>query len=154
MAHTPSERLAELGLTLPAPPRPAGSYAPVLVEGNLAWVSGQIVARDGTVLFPGKVDTEVSASQAHEVARLATLQGLSALADTLGSVDRIRRVVRVGVYVASSPAFTQQHEVGNGATELLIELFEQAGRSSRASVGVTSLPLNAPVEVEMVVAFD
>ncbi|MCI4330784.1 MAG: RidA family protein [Thermoplasmata archaeon] len=154
MARSPSERLAELGLTLPTPPRPAGSYAPVVVEGNQAWVSGQIVARDGSVLFPGKVDSEVSAAQAREVARLATLQALSALSDTLGSIDRIRRVLRVGVYVASTPTFTQQHEVGNGATELLIELFEEAGRAARASVGVQALPLNAPVEVEMLVAFD
>jgi enamine deaminase RidA (YjgF/YER057c/UK114 family) len=154
MARTASERLAELGLTLPPPPRPAGSYAPVVVEGRQAWVSGQIVARDGSVLFPGKVDSEVSAAQAREVARLATLQALSALSDTLGSIDRIRHVLRVGVYVASTSTFTQQHEVGNGATELLIELFEEAGRGARASVGVQSLPLNAPVEVELLVAFD
>jgi enamine deaminase RidA (YjgF/YER057c/UK114 family) len=126
----------------------------VVVDGNRAWVSGQIVARDGSVLFPGKVDAEVSPAQAREVARLATLQALSALAHTLGSLDRIRRVLRVGVYVASIPTFTQQHEVGNGATELLIEVFEEAGRAARASVGVQSLPLNAPVEVELLVAVD
>jgi enamine deaminase RidA (YjgF/YER057c/UK114 family) len=154
MTQSPSERLADLGLRLPAPPRAAGSYAPVVVDGTHAWVSGQIVARDGSVLFPGKVDENVSAAQAQEVARLATLQGLSALSETLGSIDRIRRVLRVGVYVASSPRFTEQHEVGNGATELLIELFDEAGRAARASVGVLALPLNAPVEVELLVAFD
>jgi enamine deaminase RidA (YjgF/YER057c/UK114 family) len=141
-----------LGLTLPPPPRPAGSYAPVVVDGDRAYVSGQIATRDGSILYPGLVDREVSLAQGREAARQCTLQALSALADTLGSLDRVRRILRVAVFVASSPGFTRQHEVGNGATELLIEIFDEAGRPARVSMGVASLPLNAPVEVELLVA--
>jgi enamine deaminase RidA (YjgF/YER057c/UK114 family) len=152
MPKRPTERLAEIGVTLPPAPTPAGSYTPALIEGDRAWVSGQIASRAGTILHPGKVDADVDLVTAREVARAATLQGLSALTEALGSLDRVRRVLRVGVYVASSPGFTRQHEVGNGATELLIEVFDEAGRPARASMGVAALPLNAPVEVELLVA--
>lgn len=149
MASSPSERLRALGLELPPPPRPAGAYAPVVAAGDLAWVSGQVVVENGVAVAPGRVDREVPVSVAHELARRATLQGLSALAAELGSVDRVRRVLRVGVYVASSEGFTRQHEVANGATEFLPQVFGDSGRPARAAVGVASLPLNAPVEVEL-----
>lgn len=152
MAGTPTERLKELGITLPAPPKPAGTYSSVVVTGSTAWVSGQIVLQDGAMLHPGLVDRDVSLDTAKEVARRAALQALSALAATLGSLDRVRRIVRVGVYVASVPTFTRHHEVGNGATEVLTAIFGEAGRPARSSMGVAALPLNAPVEVEMVVA--
>src|SRR5690242_12053843 len=128
MTPTPSERLRSLGLDLPPPPSPAGSYAPVILHDGLAWVSGQIPARSGSVVSPGLVGGEVDLTTAKTLARLATLQALSALAASLGSIDRIQRVVRVGVYVASAPGFTRQHEVGNGSTELLMELFGEDGR--------------------------
>ena len=152
MGGTPTEKLAMLGLTLPPPPRPAGSYSAVVVDGDRAYVSGQIPTRDGSILHPGIVDRDVTLAQAREGARQATLQALSALVETLGSLDRVRRILRVAVFVASSPNFTRHHEVGNGATELLIELFEEAGRPARISMGVAALPLNAPVEVELLVA--
>ena len=152
MAGTPTERLKELGITLPAPPKPAGTYSSVVVTGSTAWVSGQIVLQDGAMFHPGLVDRDVTLETAKEVARRAALQALSALAATLGSLDRVRRIVRVGVYVASVPTFTRHHEVGNGATEVLTEIFGEAGRPARSSMGVAALPLNAPVEVEMVVA--
>ncbi len=152
MPPTPSEALRALGVGLPPPPKPAGSYLPAVREGDLVFVSGQGAFRDGQVLFPGPVESRVSVAQAQEAARTAVLQGLSAVAELVGSIDRIRRVVRVGVYVASDPAFTRQHEVGNGATELLISVFGDAGRPSRVSVGVPSLPLNFPVEVELLAA--
>lgn len=151
MPASPTERLRSLSIDLPPPPRPAGSYAPVIVDGDKAWVSGQIATRSGEVVHPGLVDRDVDVAKAREVARLATLQGLSALASTLGSLERVKRVLRLGVYVASSPGFVRQHEVGNGASELLIQVFDEAGRPARASVGVASLPLNAPVEVELLV---
>ncbi len=154
MVDLPSHRLSVLGLTLPVPPRPAGSYAPVVVEPGRAWVAGQIPFREGQVVSPGLVDRDLPVEAAQEAARLATLQSLSALAAALGSIDRIRRVLRVVVYVASVPTFTRQHEVGNGATELLVSLFGEAGRPARASVGVTALPLNGSVEVELLVATD
>ncbi len=154
MAPSPSERLRELGLELPPPPRPAGTYVPVVVHDGLAWVSGQVVTEGGQVVRPGLVDRDVAPEVAHEVARRAALQALSALAATLGSVDRVRRIVRVGVYVASSAGFVRQHEVANGATELLVAVFGENGRPARAAVGVAALPLNAPVEVDLVVAVD
>lgn len=141
-----------MGLTLPPPPKPAGTYSSVVVDGLRAWVSGQIVLENGAMLHPGLVDRDVSPEIAKEVARRAALQALSALASAVGSLDRVRRIVRVAVYVASVPTFARQHEVANGATEILTALFGEAGRPARVAMGVASLPLNAPVEVEMVVA--
>lgn len=152
MADPPSVRLKQKNIVLPPPPKPAGTYAPVVVENGRAWVSGQIVTESGSVVSPGLVDRDVPLDRAKELARRAVLQALSALHAALGSVDRITQVIRVGVYVASSPGFDRQHEVGNGATELLVELFDERGRPARVSMGVASLPLNAPVEVELVVA--
>ena len=137
--------------TLPPAPRPVGSYLPVVQLGNLAWVSGQIALRDGAPLHPGLVDAEVSVDQAKEAAAQATLQALSALTEALGGLERIQRVVRVGVYVASSAGFTRQHDVANSATDLLIAMLGESGRPARAAVGVARLPLNAPVEVELLV---
>jgi enamine deaminase RidA (YjgF/YER057c/UK114 family) len=152
MAPSPTERLRELGLELPPPPKPMGSYAPVVVENGFAWVAGQIATVDGAVLSPGLVDRDVPLPRAKEIARAATLQGLSALSNALGSLDRIRRVVRVAVYVASSEGFSRHPEVANGSTELLIELFGEAGRPARVAMGVAGLPANAPVELELTVA--
>jgi len=151
---SPTERLRALGVALPPPPKPRGSYSPVVVHGGLAWVAGQIATSDGSVLSPGRVDRDVSVERAKELARLATLQGLSALAEALGSLDRVRRVVRVAVYVASSEGFAGQPEVGNGSTELLVELFGEAGRPARVAMGVASLPARAPVEIEITAAVD
>ncbi|HKN07165.1 MAG TPA: RidA family protein [Thermoplasmata archaeon] len=148
MVPTPSERLRELGLTLPPPPKPAGTYSPVVLDGKLAWVSGQIVTEAGNVVHPGLVDRDVSIDVARELARRAALQALSALAAELGSIDRVHGFLRVTVFVASSPGFGRQHEVANGATDLLVQVFGDAGRPARAAVGVAGLPLNAPVEVE------
>jgi enamine deaminase RidA (YjgF/YER057c/UK114 family) len=152
VSATPSERLKELGLVLPPPPKPAGTYSSVVVDGSQAWVSGQIVLEHGAMFHPGLVDREVAPEAAKEAARRAALQALSALAAAVGSIDRIRRVLRVAVYVASVPTFTRHHEVGNGATEVLTAIFGEKGRPARVSMGVAALPLNAPVEVEMVVA--
>lgn len=154
MAPTPTERLRELGLALPPPPKAMGTYSPVVVDGGLAWVAGQIATLDGTVLSPGQVDRDVPVPRAKELARAATLQGLSALAQALGSLDRVRRIVRVTVYIASSEGFGRHPEVANGSTELLVELFGDAGRPARAAIGVASLPSNAPVELEITVAID
>jgi len=151
MTATPTERLRELGIELPAPPRPAGTYSPVVLEQERAWVSGQIVTEGGSVVRPGLVDRDVPAEVAKDLARRAALQALSALGARLGSVDRVRRFLRVTVYVASSPGFARQHEVANGATDLLVELFGEAGRPARVAVGVAGLPLNAPVEVDFLV---
>ena len=152
MAPTPSERLRALGIELPPPPKPAGAYSPVVTDHGLAWVSGQIVTEGGKVVHPGLVDRDVAPDVARDLARRATLQALSALAASLGSIDRVRRFLRVAVYVATSPGFDHPHEVANGSTELLIELFGEDGRPARIALGVASLPLNAAVEVEYLLA--
>lgn len=151
MAVLPRQRLRGLGIELPPPPAPAGSYRPVVRSGALAWVSGQIAVEGGEVLFPGSVDRDVPVETAQKAARRATLQALSALDAELGSIDAVRRVVRVGVFVSVSPGFHREHEVANGASDLLGEVFGEAGRPSRTTVGVASLPKNAPVEVELLV---
>jgi enamine deaminase RidA (YjgF/YER057c/UK114 family) len=148
VATTPSERLKALDLELPPPPKPAGAYRPVVVHDKMGWVSGQIALEDGAVYRPGLVDRDVPTTAAKELARRATLQALSAIQAELGSIDRVRRFVRVAVYVATSPGFDRPHEVANGSTELLIELFGDEGRPARVAIGVHSLPLNAAVEVE------
>jgi len=152
MSPSPTERLRELGIALPPPPTPKGTYVPVAVRGGLAFVSGQIVTDVSGVVRPGLVDRDVSAEQARDLARRATLQALSALAASLGSLDRVTGIVRVGVFVASSVGFVRQHEVANGSSDLLVEVFGEAGRPARVAVGVASLPLHAPIEVELLAA--
>jgi enamine deaminase RidA (YjgF/YER057c/UK114 family) len=154
VSPSPTERLRALGIELPPPPTPKGSYAPVVRAAKLAWVSGQIVFESGAVVRPGAVDRDVSADDARELVRRATLQALSALAANLGKLEAIRRVARIGVFVAVSPGFHREHEVANGGSDLLLELFGEAGRASRTTVGVAGLPLNAPVEVELLVETD
>lgn len=135
---------------LPPPPQARGTYAPVVIDGKRAWVSGQIVIEDGNVVHPGLVDRDVPVHVAKELARRASLQALSALAAALGSIDRIERFIKVTIYVASSPGFDRQHEVANGATDLLVDVFGEGGQPARASVGVAALPLNAAVEVDFI----
>lgn len=146
---TVRDRLAELAIALPPPPMPRGTYTAVVREGSHAWVAGQIALENGSVVRPGLVDRDVSVDDAKVVARRATLQALSALEAELGSLDAVRRINRVAVYVASSPGFVRQHDVANGATDLLVEVFGAAGRPARVAMGVAALPLNAPVEVEI-----
>ena len=129
MTPTPSERLKELGLTLVPPPKPAGAYSPAVVDGNHVWVSGQMVLQDGKPVWPGLVDQDVPVDVAKELARRAALQALNALAGELGSIDRVKGILRVTVYVASSPGFGRQPEVANGATELFIQIF-RGGRKA------------------------
>jgi enamine deaminase RidA (YjgF/YER057c/UK114 family) len=151
MDPKPSDRLRSLGIELPPPPTPKGSYSPVVRTGSLAWVSGQIVFEQGSVVRPGKVDREVPAEVASDLVRRATLQAVSALAAELGGVDRIRRAVRLGVFVSVSEGFHREHEVANGGSDLLLSILGESGRASRSTVGVAGLPLNAPVEVELLV---
>ena len=143
-------RLAELGIDLPPVATPVASYIPVRLAGGLAFVSGQVAMPDGEVLHPGKLGGEVSVEQGQESARRCALQALSALRATLGSLDRVSSVAQVTVYVASAPGFTQQAAVANGASDLLVEVFGEAGKHTRAAVGMAELPLGAPVEVSLV----
>ncbi len=151
MASNPLQRLQELGISLPPPPEPFGSYRPVVRSGSLAWVSGQIALHDAHVISPGSVDRDVPVEAAQDAARRATLQALSALAKELGSLDAVKRVVRLGVFVSVSPGFHREHEVANGASDLLVSIFGDAGRPTRTTIGVAGLPRNGPVEVELLV---
>jgi enamine deaminase RidA (YjgF/YER057c/UK114 family) len=143
------ERLKELGIDLPLAPQPLASYVPVLVTGDLAYVSGQVPMAEGKPLWTGKLGDDLDVATGAEAARRCATQALSALRAELGSLDRVSRIVRLGVFVASAPGFTDQPKVANGASDLLAEVFGEAGRHARTAVGVPELPLGAPVEVEV-----
>jgi enamine deaminase RidA (YjgF/YER057c/UK114 family) len=141
------ERLAELGIELPPAPAPVASYVPVTIAGDLAFVAGQVPIEDGTAMLTGRLGDEVGIEQGQAAARRCALQAVSALRDALGSLDRIAQIPQVTVYVASVPGFTDQPKVANGASDVLVEIFGEAGKHARAAVGVVELPLGAPVEV-------
>ena len=146
-----ADRLQELGITLPPPPRPVAAYVPAVHAGDLLFISGQLPTENGRLVFPGKVPAEVSVEDATQAARLAALNGLAvANHELVGGLERVRRVVRVTGHVASSPGFTMQPAVINGASELLVAVFGERGRHSRAALGAAELPLGACVEVEMI----
>jgi enamine deaminase RidA (YjgF/YER057c/UK114 family) len=144
------DRLAELGLELPPPPQPLASYVPVVLSGDLAFVSGQTPMSEGAPLFTGRVGAEVPVEQAQQAAARCVLQSLAALREALGDLDRIRRIVSVSVFVAPAPGFTDLPKAANGASDLLVEVFGDPGRHSRTTVGVAELPLGVPVEISMV----
>jgi enamine deaminase RidA (YjgF/YER057c/UK114 family) len=148
----PSRRLADLGLSLPAVPAPVAAYVPAVRFEDVVYTAGQLPLVDNTLRAVGKVGVDVSADEAVECARIAALNGLAAVADLTGDLDVIARIVKVVVYVASAPGFTDQPLVANGASRLLVEIFGEAGRHARSAVGVAGLPLNAPVEVELMVS--
>ncbi len=145
---SPEKRLAELGLTLPAPAAPVAAYIPTRRSGNLLFVSGQIPVREGKMIATGVVPSAVSIETARDCARQCALNGLAAARAALGSLDRIRQVVRVGCFVACDTGFGDQPRVANAASELLVEVFGESGRHARAAVGTNALPLNVPVEIE------
>jgi len=141
-------RLKLLGIELPAPPQAAGLYAPCVQVGDLLVISGQIPTVEGKPAARGRLGAGIGVEQGAELARICTLNALAIVRAHLGSLDRVRRVVRVGAFVASAPGFSDQPEVANGASQLLIDLFGDAGRHARAAVGVAELPRGVPVEVE------
>ncbi|HEY4269908.1 MAG TPA: RidA family protein [Galbitalea sp.] len=147
------DKLAELDLTIPEVAKPAGAYVPAIVSGNLVFTAGQLPSTGGQLPATGKVGGAVSAEDAQAFARVCVLNGLAAAKSVIGSLDRITRVVKVVGFVASVPEFTAQPGVINGASELLGELFGEAGAHARSAVGVAVLPLDAPVEIEFVFEF-
>ncbi|WP_026926393.1 RidA family protein [Granulicoccus phenolivorans] len=146
---TPGQRLAELGLSLPPVAAPLAAYVPAVRQGTQVVTSGQLPVVAGTLTYAGKVGAEVSVEQATEAARTAALNALAAVASLAGGLDNITRIVKLVIYVASAPDFTGQPQVGNGASELVAEIFGEAGQHARSAVGVAVLPLNAPVEIEV-----
>ncbi len=147
---TPEDRLRELGITLPEVPQPVGSYVPVVRTGNLVFLSGMLPLVEGKLLRQGKVDDQISVDEAKEDAIRAVINALSLLWSSFGSLSAVKRCVKVTGYIASSPDFTDQPKVLNAASDLLHEVFGEAGKHARAAVGVNALPLNAPVEIEFI----
>lgn len=146
-----SRRLDDLGLALPAVVAPLAAYVPAARVGNQVWTSGQLPMIDGALRVTGKVGAEVALDDAVEAARVCALNALAAAAAVAGGVDAIRSIDKVVVYVASDPAFTSQAAVANGASQLFLELFGEAGKHVRSAVGVRVLPLDSPVELELTV---
>lgn len=145
------DRLAELGLVLPPPPQPVASYLPAVQSGRLLFVSGMLPFQQGVVLYPGRLGEGVTVEEGAAAARQAVLNGLAVVAAAAGSLDQVAQVVRVNGYVASTSDFHQQPAVINGASDLLAAVFGPRGRHSRMAVGVAALPLDAPVELDLVV---
>ncbi|MCK6089889.1 RidA family protein [Micrococcus endophyticus] len=146
-----ADRLAELGLERPAVAAPVGSYVPAIRDGDLVLTSGQLPFVAGSLPATGKVGAEVSAERARELARVCAVNAVAAVHELIGDLDRVAQVVKVVGFVASDPSFTGQPGVLNGASDVLAEIFGEAGRHARSAVGVAVLPLDAPVEVEITV---
>jgi enamine deaminase RidA (YjgF/YER057c/UK114 family) len=147
---TVEDRLRELGIELPPVATPVASYVPVVVAGGLAFVAGQVPLEDGQPMATGRLGDDLTTDEGAFWARRCALQILAALRAELGSLDRISRIAKVTVWVASSDSFTEQPKVANGASDLLVEVFGDPGKHARAAVAAPVLPLNAPVEVELI----
>ena len=146
-----TQKLESLGITLPEAPKPVASYIPAKLVGNLLFISGQVPFQDGELICTGSVPSACSPEKAAKAARICAINALAAAHQALeGDLDRVHGVVRLGVFVASEPEFTGQPAVANGASELMTELFGEAGQHVRAAVGSIALPLGASVEVEMI----
>jgi enamine deaminase RidA (YjgF/YER057c/UK114 family) len=145
-----NEKIKSLGINLPIPPSPAGSYIPVVKSGNLLYVSGQIPMEDGKVVFTGKVsDTNIETAQ--KSARICAINILAQLKKELGDLEKISKIVRISGFVNSVPEFTQHPKVINAASDLFYEIFGECGKHSRIAVGVSSLPLNSMTEIDAIV---
>jgi enamine deaminase RidA (YjgF/YER057c/UK114 family) len=144
-------KLKELGITLPPAPKPIAAYIPAVRSGNLLYLSGVIPIVDGKMTYIGKLGKEVPVEDGYEAARIALLNALAIIKGEVGSLDQIERIIKLTGYVASSPGFTQQPAVINGASDLLLKIFGEKGLHSRVSVGAAELPLGAPVELDLLV---
>lgn len=149
--RTPEERLAEMGLPVPPVAAPVAAYVPAVRSGHHVFTSGQLPMRDGELMLTGKVGAEVSAEEAVECARQCALNAIAAVRAEVGELSAVKRIVKVVVFVASTPDFTGQPQVANGASELFGAAFGDAGVHARSAVGVPVLPLDSPVEVEILV---
>ena len=148
MSH--EEKLTQLGLELPAPPKPVANYVPVVRTGDLLFLSGVLPSRDGRLVMTGKLG-DLTVEQGVEASKVAVLNGLSIIRSEVGSLNRVKQIVKMVGYIASAPGFTDQPQVLNGASDLLVAVFGEAGRHARVAVGAAELPRLAPVEIELVV---
>src|SRR5581483_2009833 len=145
------KKLQSLGLALPPPPKPVATYVPCVRSGKLLFLSGMIPMVDGKMAKVGKLGKELAIEEGQEMARITLLNALAVIKAECGSLDQIERIVRIGLHVASAEGFTQQSAVANGASDLLVQIFGEPGRHARLALGAAELPLNAPVELEMIV---
>ncbi len=150
MTGSPEARLAALGLTLPEAAAPLAAYVPAVRTGRYVYTAGQLPMADGKLLRTGQVGAQVSPAEAAALARTCALNALAAVASVTGGLSAVTRIVKVTGFVASDPSFTGQAQVVNGASELLLEVFGEAGRHARSAVGMAVLPLGAPVEIELI----
>jgi enamine deaminase RidA (YjgF/YER057c/UK114 family) len=148
------ERLKDNNLTLPDAPKPVAAYIPAKQTGNLVFTAGQLPMVNGELISKGLLGQDVEIDEANKAARICTLNALAAIKGVIGDLDRIKQIVRVVGYVASVPTFTQQPAVVNGASELLLEIFGENGKHARSAVGMSALPLNASVEIELTVEIE
>jgi len=145
------ERIAELGIDLPNAAAPAAMYVPVKQTGNLLFVSGQIPVKNGEMQYSGKVGKDKTLEEATEAARLCAINIIAAVKAYVGDLDKVKSIVKITAFVASETGFDKQHLVANGASQLLFDVFSEAGRHTRSAVSVNQLPLDATVEVEAII---
>ena len=148
---TPEEVLQGMGIMLPEPPSPLATYVPAVRVGDLLFLSGILPLRDGKLAYEGKLGADVSVEEGYEAAKLTAVSALSSIRKQLGGLDQVARVVRMCGHVASAPGFTQQPQVVNGASDFLVEVFGEVGRHARLALGAAELPLNAPIELELII---
>ncbi|MBK9098285.1 MAG: RidA family protein [bacterium] len=145
------EKIKQIGITIPEPVKPLAAYIPAMQIGNLVMTSGQVPISSGAVKYQGKVGRDLSEEEGKEAAKLCAINCLSAVKSVIGNLDKIKRVLKLTVFIASAEGFTAQPKVANGASELIGEIFGEAGKHVRSAVGVSELPLNSAVEIEMIV---
>ena len=151
MSETIEKRLSDLGITLPAAAAPAANYVPFVRTGNLLFPSGQLPMKDGKLAATGLLGRDLDTAAGQEAARLCAINVLAQAKAALGDLEKIRRLVKINIYVASAPNFTEQHLVGNGASDLFAKVLGERGKHARVAVGMAALPLNAAVEIEAVI---
>lgn len=154
MGETIEKRLSEMGVTLPAAAAPAANYVPFVRSGNLLFPSGQLPIKDGKLAVTGLLGRDLDVAAGKEAARLCAINILAQAKAALGDLEKIRRLVKINIYVASSPDFTEQHLVGNGASDFFAEVLGERGKHARVAVGMAALPLNAAVEIESILEVD
>lgn len=153
MTATISDKLDALGITLPKAAAPAANYLPTMTSGNLLFTSGQLPLRDGKLVHEGILGRDLTVEQGQEAAKWCAINILAQAHSTLGDLEKVKRIVKISVFVASAQDFTEQHLVANGASDILADVLGDAGRHARSAVGMASLPLNAPAEIEAIIEF-
>lgn len=144
------KKLNEMGIVIPEAPKPLAAYIPAIVEGNLVFTAGQLPISSGNLQYKGKLGAEISEEDGQRAAKLCAINCLSVIKSVVGSLDKIDRIVKLTVFISSANGFSGQPKIANGASEFLVDVFGEAGKHVRSAVGVNELPLNAPVEIEMI----